>query len=239
MPSNEIAEGEKKSVDLPAFKRIPRHVAFIPDGNRRWAECRGLRKEDGYAAGLAPGFQLCELCIELGIEESTIFGFTCDNTKRPSAQTRAFKQACVEFAIGLREMDVSLLVVGNELSPHFPLELKQFTTRQVKNISSLKVNFLVNYDWKWDLTQSISLANENVNSKSDQMTLLSGIGSSEISRIDLVVRWGGRSRLSGMLPIQTVYSDIFVIEELWPDFIPNNLTDALHWYDAQDVTLGG
>ena len=55
----------------------------------------------------------------------------------------------------------------------------------------------------------------------------------------MVVRWGGMRRLSGLLPIQCVYSDFYVIEHYWPDYQDKDLMDALNWYDKQDVTLGG
>ena len=65
------------------------------------------------------------------------------------------------------------------------------------------------------------------------------IASSDISRIDLIIRWGGRRRLSGFLPIQSIYADIYVLDELWPDFKPEQFYRALAWYQDQDVTLGG
>ena len=60
-----------------------------------------------------------------------------------------------------------------------------------------------------------------------------------VSRIDLVIRWGGRRRLSGFLPVQSVYSDIYVVDDYWPDFKKEHVEDALKWYSGQDVTLGG
>lgn len=61
----------------------------------------------------------------------------------------------------------------------------------------------------------------------------------DVSRIDLVIRWGGRRRLSGFLPVQSVYSDMYVIDDYWPDFTPQHVYDAIEWYSRQDVTLGG
>ena len=63
--------------------------------------------------------------------------------------------------------------------------------------------------------------------------------SRNIPRIDLVIRWGGMRRLSGLLPLQTVYADICVIDDLWPDFSEGQFKGALEWYQVQDVTLGG
>ena len=65
------------------------------------------------------------------------------------------------------------------------------------------------------------------------------LGSASGSRIDLVVRWGGRRRLSGFLPMQCAYADFSVIDTLWPDMDEDELAGALDWYGAQDVTLGG
>ena len=61
----------------------------------------------------------------------------------------------------------------------------------------------------------------------------------DISRIDLIIRWGGMRRLSGFLPIQSVYSDFYVEEHLWPDYKDEDFFNALDWYGRQDVTLGG
>lgn len=69
--------------------------------------------------------------------------------------------------------------------------------------------------------------------------VVKNIASSEISRMDLIIRWGGRRRLSGFLPLQSIYSDFYVVDELWPDYNINQVHDALKWYQDQDITLGG
>src|ERR1035437_2901356 len=73
-----------KSQTKMANNNIPRHVGFIPDGNRRWATAHRLPREAGYVNGINPGLVLCEKCKEVGIEEVSIYGFTQDKTKRPS-----------------------------------------------------------------------------------------------------------------------------------------------------------
>jgi undecaprenyl diphosphate synthase len=65
------------------------------------------------------------------------------------------------------------------------------------------------------------------------------MASSDISRIDLIIRWGGGRRLSGFLPIQSVYADFYVLDEMWPDYNSEQVYKALEWYQGQDVTLGG
>jgi len=199
---------------------LPSHIGFIPDGNRRWAQAHGLSKESGYDRGIQPGLDLFEQCQDLRVPEISIFCFTQDNTKRPSAQTKAFKSATVEFALQLSRREAALLVVGDSGSKQFPAELAPFLVRQG---TGMKVNLLVNYGWNWDL---------------DGMSN-GGLRSHAISRMDLIVRWGGSSRLSGFLPVQSVYADLHIRPELWPEFQPSQFEQALAWFRKQDRTLGG
>lgn len=113
-----------------------------------------------------------------------------------------------------------MLVLGDESSTQFPPELEEFRTRRGVGIA---VNFLVNYGWEWDL----------------EGLRAGGLRSAEISRMDLVVRWGCGRRLSGFLPVQSVYADIFVVDALWPDFKLGHLDEAMAWFGQQDRTLGG
>lgn len=212
--------------------RVPAHIGVIPDGNRRWAVGRGLAKAQGYGLGLNPGLALFHLCQQAGVKEMTFYGFTTDNVKRPVEQRSAFIQACVQAVDLLSREDAALLVVGNSDSPVFPDELRAFTTRQTFGKGGVNVNFLVNYGWEWDLS---SLQPE----RASRTSVTSQLRSAEVSRIDLIIRWGGRRRLSGFLPVQSVYADFYVVEAYWPDFKPEHFSDALEWYQHQDVTLGG
>ena len=131
--------------------RIPNHIGIIPDGNRRWAESKGFSKEKGYSlGGITPGLLLFKLCQKAGVKEITYYGFTTDNTKRPSIQKAAFIKACIDAVKILSKEDAELLVVGNTESKSFPKELLPYTTRRVFGKGGIKVNFLVNYGWEWD-----------------------------------------------------------------------------------------
>ncbi|EYE89106.1 dihydroorotate dehydrogenase [Fervidicella metallireducens AeB] len=210
--------------------RIPEHIGIIPDGNRRWATENGLSKEMGYSHGLNPGLELLKLCKKIGVKELTFYGFTVDNTKRPSAQTNEFVKCCVDAVKLLSTENAELLVIGDTESKMFPKELLPLTKRHVFGKGGIKVNFLVNYGWDWDLSNL---------GKGKRKNIMSSIYSSDISRIDLIIRWGGRRRLSGFLPVQAVYADFYIIDDYWPDFKPEHFYEALEWYDKQDVTLGG
>ena len=202
--------------------RIPRHIGVIPDGNRRWAVEAGLEKKDGYENGLNPGVRLLNLAKENKIEEITYYGFTVDNCKRPKEQVEAFQKACVDAVNLIAENDVSLLVVGNEESKMFPEELLKYRERVDIGKGGIKVNFLVNYGWEWDL--------ENTSFATGKRDLWENLKTADISRVDLIIRWGGRRRLSGFLPIQSVYSDFYVLDTLWPDFSDKDFYGALEWY---------
>lgn len=213
--------------------RIPKHIGVIPDGNRRWAQDNGLSKENGYNSGLDPGLKLFKLCEKEGVSEITYYGFTVDNTKRPKVQRIAFTEACIKAVKMLSRENASLLVVGNTNSPMFPKELIPYTIRrQSFGNGGIKINFLVNYGWQWDLKNY--LAKENPEKENWDL-----IYSRDISRVDLIIRWGGRRRLSGFLPLQSVYSDFYIIDDYWPDFKEEHFYEALKWYDNQDITLGG
>ena len=205
-------------------KHRPEHIGIIPDGNRRWATKQGLEKQAGYEYGLEPGLKLLNMAKSKGIKEITYYGFTVDNCKRPAKQFEAFQRACVEAVKMITKEGADLLVIGDSNSKCFPKELLPYTKRTPINGGGIKVNFLVNYGWQWDLSHI----------EKDGKPY-----SSDISRIDLIIRWGGMRRLSGFLPIQSVYADFYVEDHLWPDYSDEDLINALDWYSSQDVTLGG
>ncbi|MGH7721101.1 MAG: polyprenyl diphosphate synthase [Gemmatimonadaceae bacterium] len=217
------------------LSRIPRHIGIIPDGNRRWADQRGLPRGAGYEQGVVPGIGLLDVCRKLGIEEVSVYGFTKENVRRPAEQVSLFRRACVEFARRITELGAALLVVGDSKSAVFPEELLPLTKERTPG--DLKLNLLVNYGWQWDLAALLNGngSGGNGHAKGAERAL----GSAGVSRIDLVIRWGGRRRLSGFLPIQCAYADLYVIDTLWPDMQIAEFTGALEWYQSQDVTLGG
>ncbi len=213
--------------------RLPRHIGIIPDGSRRWADAKGLPKQKGWDKGIDPGYTLFKLIQKAGIEEVTYYGYTMENAKRPLIQRNAFINACIQGVKILLKEDAELLVVGNTDSKMFPKEMLPYASkRQTFGKGGIKVNFLINYGWEWDL-------NNLKTTDPQQKGIINHLKSCDVSKIDLIIRWGGWSRLSGFLPVQSIYSDIYIVDELWPDFKPVHFTKALEWYSKQDVTLGG
>lgn len=175
---------------------------------------------------------MLRLARDAGVSEITYYGFTTDNCGRPSEQVTAFSEACAQAVEMIAAEPVSLLVVGNTEGSAFPQSLRPYALRTDMHGGGIRVNFLVNYGWEWDLA---GLEQPGTNRSKIQ----SGLRSHDISRVDLVIRWGGMRRLSGFLPIQAVYADFFVVDRLWPDFQPEDFNEALQWYQKQDITLGG
>ena len=166
------------------------------------------------------------------MKEVTYYGFTTDNCRRPARQVAAFSRACEKAVEMIAAQPVSLLVVGDEGSPAFPPALRPYRRRTELHGGGIKVNFLVNYGWEWDLAGLQAPG-------ADRARISGQLRSHDISRVDLMIRWGGMRRLSGFLPVQAVYADFFVVDRFWPDFVPQDFFDALQWYQKQDVTLGG
>ena len=208
--------------------RMPKHIGIIPDGNRRWATESGYQKDEGYEHGVNPGVSVIRQAKKYGINALTFYGFTTDNCRRPAAQVVAFQKACIAaVAMCLAEGDVEVLVVGDSESKFFPEALKKYLKPYAVGEPKVRVNFLVNYGWKWDLK---GIQGGHV---------IKDLRSSDISRMDMIIRWGGMRRLSGFLPVQSVYSDFYVVDALWPDYKDEQFDEAMAWYQKQDVTLGG
>ncbi len=213
--------------------RLPKHIGVIPDGNRRWAEANGLSKIDGWDHGLNPGIELFRLIRQAGVQEVTYYGFTMENARRPAIQRNAIIDCCIQAVDMLSKEDAELLIVGKSDTTLFPKALLPYTTeRKTFGKGGIKVNFLVNYGWEWDL-------NQLKKAESKQPGVIGNLKSSEISHMDLIIRWGGWNRLSGFLPVQSIYADIFIVNDYWPDFKPVHLSEALQWYTKQSINLGG
>jgi len=211
-----------------ATMRIPKTIGIVPDGNRRHSVKNGREKNEGYAYGLEPGVKAVRMAKKYGIKEVTFYGFTTDNCRRPASQVKSFQEACVKAVeMTIADGDVEVLVVGDSESKFFPDELRKYLTSYVMGDPKVKVNFLVNYGWKWDLKGI------------DGGHIPNDLRSKEISRMDMIIRWGGMRRLSGFLPVQSVYSDFYVVDDLWPDYKDEHFDEAIGWYQKQDVTLGG
>ena len=109
---------ERMTVELPTrYARMPSHVGIIPDGNRRWADQRGLPRGEGYRPGVDAALRVFSELERLGISEISVYGFTQENVHRPPEQRKAFQGACVEAVARLSELNAELRTVGDSGTP--------------------------------------------------------------------------------------------------------------------------
>lgn len=207
--------------------RIPEHIGIIPDGNKRWAIDNNLSEEEVYKHGINPGLELFKLCQKEGIKEITFYGYTVDHMQRQPNEKDAFIKACVDLVMLFKDEDCELLIVGDTATHTFPYQLLPFTKERVKfGKGGIKVNFLIHYGWMWDLNfrKEFCPLGKHIDPR---------LKSRKISKVDLIMRWGSIPRLSGFLPVQSAYADLYVIDSMWPDFNEKDFYDALNWYNKK------
>ena len=214
----------------------PHPLGIIPDGNRRWAQARGLPKSAGYEHGIEPGKQLFDVVWDLGIKEVSTYIFTKENTHRPKDQVEAFKAALLKFIDWVENQDASVLLVGDTGSTVFPEELKHLAVPEEGRDRETAPQPPRQLQLEVGRGRGDPGAGERAGTGGDPLDL---IGSRHVSRIDLVIRWGGRSRLSGFLPLQSAYADLYVVDACGPTSRWDTSTRRCAGTSGQDVTMGG
>ncbi len=200
-------------------KRVPGHLGVIPDGNRRWARKNGVDVGKAYGKAVERAVEILTYSMECGVNEVTAYGFLPYSREREPHEVESYSKSIVNLVDRLNDIDgLSLNIVGKRDSEIFPKKLRKYVNRRHSKNASMRLNLLVNYDYKWDL---------------GRVGLRHRMHSYRIPEIDLIVRWGGRSRLSGFLPYQSAYAYLHVFERLWPDAVKEDLDDSFRWYVEQ------
>jgi undecaprenyl diphosphate synthase len=214
-----------------------RHVAIIPDGNRRWAKQRSLPTEVGHANGLLrvlPGL-VSDLC-EAGVHTVTVWGFSTENWTREADEVRHLMQISAQFLTNqvmeiAERHDARVHHLGRK-DRLFPavIEALDNAEKATAHRRSHVYNVALDYGGQDELLRA-----------SDRMAqaLLNGAARSDISVVDfldtagqphpqpdVVVRTSGEHRMSGFMPLQTVYSELFFVEEMFPDMTFEVLRDV-------------
>ena len=216
--------------------RLPKHIGIIPDGSRRWAKSKGIPKIKGWEKGIDPGYALFKLIQKAGIEEVTYYGYTMENAREASDTEKCVHQRLYSRSKNSFPGRCGIACGGEQRFKDVSEGSASYAANRVKfGKGGIKVNFLINYGWEWDLS-SLKTADLRENG------IINHLRSCEVSKIDLIIRWGGWSRLSGFLPVQSTYADIYIVDELWPT---SNLSISrrrwngtqnriLHWGDEID-----
>jgi len=227
----------------------PRHLAIILDGNRRYAKKLQMKPWKGHKFGLRKLAELFDWCSELGIRELTLYAFSTENFNRDKREVQflfdLFKNEFRKMESDKRflDKDIKVNIIGN--ISMFPKDISDMMLKLVektKGKKSLVVNFALAYGGRQEIVEATRKILEKVKNKkikpedvdekllSDNMYLK--------SEPEIVIRPGGEIRTSNFLTWQSVYSEWFFIDKLWPEFTKDDLIRILDDYKKRERRFG-
>ena len=237
----------KIEVDL---NRVPEHIAFIMDGNGRWAKKRGLPRFKGHEEGAKRIVDLASSAQKFGIKVVTLYAFSTENWKRPKEEVdyifSLLKRALVDKKEKIIEKNIRILFVGkiDELEKDVRdtmLEIMKIT----ENNTGIILNLAVNYGGKSEIVEAVKNISKdcvegrqeivNINEDAIENYLMT----KGLPKIDLMVRTSGEVRLSNFLLWQLAYSELIFIDTYWPDFNEKELEKVLIEFQSRDRRFGG
>ena len=227
-----IAPGEEAPL-LPADE-LPRHVAIIMDGNRRWARSRDLPELEGHAAGVEAIRALLKHAVRRGVPVLTLYAFSRENWARSDEEVTGLFQL-LEAAIRdetdeLRAQGVRVRLLGrlDELPPATRASIDDALDATADG-RRLQLNIAFNYAGRTELVDAYRrLAARGVAPESiDEDAICGALYTAGMPDPDLVIRTGGEERLSNFLIWQSAYAEFYTCETLWPDFGPEAFDAAI------------
>ena len=222
------------------------HVAIIMDGNGRWAERRGLPRVAGHRAGVATVQRVVEHALDTRISRLTLYAFSSDNWRRPSAEVQSIFWLLRAFlrleTKRMRQRGVRLQFVGrrDRLLPVVLRAMESAETATARG-TRLLVNVAIDYSSRHaiaraalDATNSISYA-----SADSFRSRLAGALTAETKDVDLLIRTGGEKRLSDFLLWESAYAELLFTDRMWPEFNEADLDEALSEFSRRQRRYGG
>lgn len=204
---------------------LPRHVAIIMDGNRRWARARDLPELEGHAAGVEAIRQLLTHAVRRGVEVLTLYAFSRENWARSDDEVNGLF-SLLEAAIRseteeLRAQGVRIRLLGRP--DELPAETRTSIDSALGATSDgqrMLLNIAFNYAGRTELVDAVrrlvseGLAAEDI----DEAAVCGALYTAGLPDPDLVIRTGGEQRLSNFLIWQSAYAEFYFCDDLWPDF---------------------
>lgn len=240
------------SLDLAQLdlKRIPNHIAVIPDGNRRWAKRRAAESVVGHRQGADTLMDIVRSAKELGVKALTLFSFSTENWNRSPYEIAALMAIYIDYLTSqCEEMvlnGVKLETIGDlSALPCALIEAIQQTKSATASCHEFNLILAFNYGSRNELCRAFQAMVEDYDKgllQKDEFT------EDTVSRYldthpwgdpDLLIRTSGECRLSNFLLWQISYSEIYITEVLWPDFSPHHLLGALVDFQKRDRRWGG
>ena len=224
----------------------PKHVAIIMDGNRRWAKKQGLRAILGHEHVVNNVIEpLVDRCIAVGIPFLTLWAFSTENWNRDKEELEGmmqlFRMAFEKKVEALHKKGVRLQILGE--IDKFPTDIAQRAREWVelsKNNTKITVTFALNYGGRDEILRACRTAMKAGISPENltEEIFSSFLDTPELPDPDLIIRPGGQVRLSGFLPWQSVYAELYFLEKLMPDFTAEDLDMALEDFVQRQRRFG-
>ncbi len=228
---------------MTAASGLPCHVAVIMDGNGRWAERRGLPRLSGHKKGFEAFLELVKNCNDMGVKYLTVYAFSTENWKRSreevSGLMNLMTMAMKKYISDLNKRNIRCRVIGD--MSYFPEKTRESifeSTAKTEANTGMELAVAVSYGgrnelvraMKKTLSMGLELTEESINSCLD---------TAGMPDPDLVIRTSGENRTSNFLPWQTVYSEYYITDVLWPDFDKNELENAFKAFSVRKRRFGG
>jgi len=243
-------QNKENPLDQVDQDRLPRHIAIIMDGNGRWAQKRALPRSMGHRAGVEALRKIVKTCSKLGIEVLTVYAFSTENWKRPKDEVGVLMTLLTEYLRKeLQELHQNNVVIRNigkidDLPREAQHELEH-AMKRTQNNTGLILNLALNYGGRSEIIDAVRKLSQDVLSgkqrieEIDEERFSKALFTGGLPDPDLLIRTSGEMRLSNFLLWQLAYTEIVVVEELWPDFGQKALLEAIKAYQKRDRRFGG
>jgi undecaprenyl diphosphate synthase len=235
------------TLEIPAARQVPRHIAIIMDGNGRWARRRRLPRLAGHRRGLEAVRATVKACAERGVEFLTLFAFSSENWRRPAEEVdflmQLFLSALENEVRKLHRNGIRLKVIGDRgrFDPRIQKLIAEGEALTAAN-PGLTLTIAANYGGRWDLLQAVSRL-----AAADPAALARGVREQDLAphlstgyapEPDLFIRTGGEQRVSNFLLWQLAYTELYFTDRLWPDFDAAALEEAIASFRARERRFG-
>ena len=222
--------------------KIPLHIAFIMDGNGRWADARHLPKVKGHEEGARSVEAVINAALKAGVKYLTFYAFSTENWSRPKLEVTALMKLLsktLEKFLKENRPDIKIIFSGRKSPlPESILKKMQKASSIEKPQAKLTVNLAVNYGARQEITDAV---NKLLAQGKKEVTMqdISAEFYNNLPDPDLIVRTSGEERLSNFLLWQAAYSEFYFTPVLWPDFKEEQFLLALKEYRHRQRRFGG
>ena len=235
--------------ELLHTQKMPKHVAIIMDGNGRWAKQKGRLRVFGHENGTKSVREITETCVELNIENLTLYAFSTENWKRPKIEVQTLMRLLISSLKNeiktLQDNDIRLLTIGNtnELPRKVQRELQDVIS-QTKGNKKMTLTLALSYGSRDEIINTIKQISIKVKNNIispeliDEFLINEHLYTRNLPDVDLLIRTSGEQRISNFLLWQIAYAELFFTEVLWPDFTKEDLYEAILSYQKRERRFG-